>query len=295
MTYPRTMDAYVSARGRSIAITVLVILQLVALGLAAAAWAVGGGEVGGDLTGAVAAFRGAAVLETLDGLLFIAATIVFLTWVHRSIANLPTLGSMSCRFSPSGAVWSYFIPFVNLVRGHQVMATIWQESQPPAVNENGFYLPRSAALVALVVGAVSVHRRRRARRDGPPSVRRPGSAVAGDDAGVAAPSAHGDGAAVPPHGARRADAAGRAVARSGAPAQRAAADRRRASLIRGYWSEIGPCVGAPEDVGAVIGPTSIACARWSPPVSGSGSRRVAVAAAASASRQSCSTDACGSS
>jgi hypothetical protein len=141
------MDAYVSARGRSIAITVLVILQLVALGLATAAWAVGASEVGADLTGAIAAFGSAALLESLDGLLFIAATVVFLTWVYRSIANLPALGSMSCRFSPSGAVWSYFIPFVNLVRGHQVMATIWTESQPPAVNENGFHLPRSASVV----------------------------------------------------------------------------------------------------------------------------------------------------
>jgi hypothetical protein len=147
MTYSAPMDAYVSARGRSIAITVLVILQLVALGLAMAAWAIGASELGGDLTGAVAAFGSAALLESLDGLLFIAATVVFLTWVHRSIANLPALGSMSCRFTPSGAVWSYFIPFVNLVRGHQVMATIWQESQPPAVNENGFYLPRSAGVV----------------------------------------------------------------------------------------------------------------------------------------------------
>ena len=118
------------------------------------------------------------MLETLDGLLFIAATVVFLTWVYRSIANLPALGSMSCRFSPSGAVWSYFIPFVNLVRGHQVMATIWQESQPPAVNENGFYLPRSATLVHWWWGlylftGVAGH-----RRDGPASVRRRGAALA---------------------------------------------------------------------------------------------------------------------
>ena len=101
----------------------------------------------GDLTRAAASFGVAAGLEIFDFLVFIAATIVFLTWVYQSIANLPALGSMSCRFTPGGAVWSWFIPFVNLVRGHQVMATIWQESQPPAVNENGFYLPRSATIV----------------------------------------------------------------------------------------------------------------------------------------------------
>jgi len=147
MTYPDPMDAYQSARGRSIALTVLVIMQLVLLGLATVAWGAGASRVGADLTGAIAAFGSAALLESLDFLLFIAATVVFLTWVYRSIANLPALGSMSCIFTPSGAVWSYFIPFVNLVRGHQVMTTIWQESQPPAVNEHGFHLPRSAALV----------------------------------------------------------------------------------------------------------------------------------------------------
>jgi hypothetical protein len=147
MTYPETMDSYISARGRSIAITVLVMVQLVVITLATAVWGFAVSQLGGDLTGAVATFGTAAVLETVDGLLFVAATVVFLTWVYRSIANLPALGSMSCRFTPSWAVWSFFIPFYNLWAGHQVMTTIWQESQPPAVNENGFYLPRSSAIV----------------------------------------------------------------------------------------------------------------------------------------------------
>ena len=145
MTYSEPMEAYVSARGRSIALTVLVILQVVVLGLATVAWG-GVSMLDGDVVSAAGAFGTAGALEVLDFLLFIAATVVFLTWVHRSIANLPALGSMNCTFTPSGAVWSYFIPFVNLVRGHQVMATIWTESQPPAVNENGFYLPRKATI-----------------------------------------------------------------------------------------------------------------------------------------------------
>lgn len=147
MTYAEPMESFASARGRSIALTVLVILQLVMLALATAAWGAGIGELGGDLTGAAAAFGTAAVFEMLHSLLFVASTVVFMTWVYRAIANLPALGSMSCRFTPSGAVWSFFIPFVNLVRGHQVMATIWQESQPPAFNEHGFYLPRKTTIV----------------------------------------------------------------------------------------------------------------------------------------------------
>jgi hypothetical protein len=147
MTYSQPMEAYVSARGRSIAITVLVIVQLVLLVLATGAWGMGISALDGNLTGAAASFGLAAGLEIFDFLVFFAATIVFLSWVYQSIANLPALGSMSCRFTPAGAVWCWFIPFVNLVRGHQVMATIWQESQPPAVNENGFYLPRNATIV----------------------------------------------------------------------------------------------------------------------------------------------------
>jgi len=141
------MGSYVSARGRSIAITVLVIVQLALLGLATIAWAIGAGMVERDSLGAVAAFGTAGALNGIDALVFTAATVVFLTWVYRAVANLPALGSMTCAFTPGGAVWAFFIPIVNLVWGHQVMATVWRESQPPAVNENGFYLPRKATLV----------------------------------------------------------------------------------------------------------------------------------------------------
>jgi hypothetical protein len=144
MTYSQPVDNYISARGRALAINILMIIQLVFLGLTVLLSVAGMNRLGdGDAT----LLNAAGGLETLQGLLFLATLIVYMTWVYRSIANLPALGSMSCRFTPGGAVWSFFIPFVNLVRGHQVMATIWQESQPPAVNENGFYLPRSTAIV----------------------------------------------------------------------------------------------------------------------------------------------------
>jgi hypothetical protein len=139
------MEAYISARGRATAITVLMILQLAALSLSTVMYLVALGDVSSH--GEIIVAGGS--LEILDGLLYLATFIVFMTWVYRSIANLPALGSMSCRFTPSGAVWSYIIPIVNAVRGHQVMATIWTESQPPAVNENGFYLPRKTTIVNL--------------------------------------------------------------------------------------------------------------------------------------------------
>jgi hypothetical protein len=141
-------SSYVSARPRAIALMVLVIVQLVLLGLALLSWAGGLALIDGNLAGAVAAFGLAAGLQIFDVLVLIAACIVFLTWVHRAIANLPALHSRSCRFSPSSAVWSFFIPFVNLVRGHQIMATIWTDSQPAVVSEHGYALPPRTTLVS---------------------------------------------------------------------------------------------------------------------------------------------------
>ena len=133
---------YVSGRGLSIAIAVLVMLQIALLVLATTAWALATIAVGGDVTGVIAAFGSATLLDVVAALLFVAATVVFLTWVHRAVANLPALGSTRARFSPADAVWSFFVPGLNLVRGHQVMATIWQESQPPVGDA-----PRRANLV----------------------------------------------------------------------------------------------------------------------------------------------------
>jgi hypothetical protein len=87
------------------------------------------------------------LLETTSGLLWIATAVVFSMWIYRATANLPALGALSTRFAPGAAVWAFFIPFVNLVRGHQVMAMIWSESQPRAVTDAGFLKPPSIAIV----------------------------------------------------------------------------------------------------------------------------------------------------
>lgn len=147
MTYSSPMDSYISARGRALAIQILVAIQLVMHAVVMIGWIAGLVWVGSDATSAISAFGLATVVSGFEGLLFLAALIVFMTWVYRAIANLPALGSMTCRFTPSGAVWSFFIPFVNLVRGHQVMATIWTESQPAAMNDFGYHLPRKTAIV----------------------------------------------------------------------------------------------------------------------------------------------------
>lgn len=144
MTYAHDMDGYISTRGRATAIRILTIVQLVVLGIELVLGTIGLADLGhGGL-----ALTVSGGLEIFEGLLFLAAGIVYLTWVYRAVANLPALGSMNVRFTPAGAVWGHIIPFLNLVRGHQVMSTIWRESQPPAIGENGFYLPRSASIVS---------------------------------------------------------------------------------------------------------------------------------------------------
>jgi hypothetical protein len=130
-----TTESYVSARPRAIAIQILVGVQLAMIVLTAVGWGfeafAGESEIGDAIDQLVA------LTCRSQQMLYWAAFIVFMTWVHRSIANLPALGSMSCRFTPSGASWSFVIPFVNLVRGYQVAATIWSESQPALVDERG--------------------------------------------------------------------------------------------------------------------------------------------------------------
>lgn len=148
MTYSSSMSSYVSARGRATAIVVLVIVQLVLVALAMLGWGWAAATLsGGDRIGALSAIGLATVFLVLDVMVWIAATVVFLTWVYRAIANLPALESLSCRFAPSWAVWGFFIPFYNLVHIYQVMATIWTDSQPAVINENGYALPRRATLV----------------------------------------------------------------------------------------------------------------------------------------------------
>jgi len=64
----------------------------------------------------------------IAGALFTA--IVFLLWFYRARQNLSAFRSESFEFSPSGVVWSFFIPVVNLVQPYSAMREIWQASDP---------------------------------------------------------------------------------------------------------------------------------------------------------------------
>jgi hypothetical protein len=72
--------------------------------------------------------------QGLPGLVYLAAVVativIFLMWLHRAYRNLPALGAPKPRFSPSGAVWAWFIPILNLWRPYQILREVWQVSNP---------------------------------------------------------------------------------------------------------------------------------------------------------------------
>ncbi len=61
---------------------------------------------------------------------FFFSVVAFGFWIHRSYANLGTLGVGPLRFSPGWAVGSYFVPIMNWFRPYQVMAEIWRATDP---------------------------------------------------------------------------------------------------------------------------------------------------------------------
>lgn len=66
-------------------------------------------------------------------LVYLITAICFLVWIHRAYKNLKPLGTRNPDYTPGWAVGYFFIPFINLVRPHQVVQEIWRESDPEAV------------------------------------------------------------------------------------------------------------------------------------------------------------------
>lgn len=65
---------------------------------------------------------------------YILAGIVFLVWVHRANKNLHAIGITDMQFSPGWAVGWWFVPFMNLVRGHTIVKELWQGSHSPGTS-----------------------------------------------------------------------------------------------------------------------------------------------------------------
>ena len=70
------------------------------------------------------------MIGVMQTLLYIAAGIIFLVWVHRTHSNLPSLGAIELRFTPGWAVGWFFIPIMSLFRPYQVASEIWKASDP---------------------------------------------------------------------------------------------------------------------------------------------------------------------
>jgi hypothetical protein len=151
------MDGYRSGRALAIAAIVLVAIQVAldafgALGFLAL-------RLGSPAGLSIVTSFGTGLAAILSPLLYVTTLVVFMVWVYRAAANLAALGSMNLRFTPSSAVWSFFIPIVNIVQPHQVMSAIWIESQPAVINEHGYALRRRATPVsiwwaAIVIGTI---------------------------------------------------------------------------------------------------------------------------------------------
>lgn len=72
-------------------------------------------------------------IARLQLLVYLITAICFLVWIHRTYKNLKPLGTQNPDYSPGWAVGYFFIPFINLVRPHQVVQEIWRESNPETV------------------------------------------------------------------------------------------------------------------------------------------------------------------
>jgi len=58
------------------------------------------------------------------------AATLFVWWMARGYRNLPALGVRRLRVGPRWAVWSWFVPFVNLVVPKEAVDDLWRASDP---------------------------------------------------------------------------------------------------------------------------------------------------------------------
>jgi hypothetical protein len=110
------------------------------LGAAVAAWAITQIKVGATLEDRQ--FSEEAYLITIAAhlILFCLGGIAFLMWLHRTYSNAQMLGSTNS--SPGMVTFSFFIPFVQLVRPYQGIQEIWRNSETrPGV------APKNSALI----------------------------------------------------------------------------------------------------------------------------------------------------
>lgn len=84
------------------------------------------------------------VVGVIETVLRIACIVVFLVWVYRGFVNLTAISSAVLDFSPGAAIGWWFVPFVNIVRGYQIVRELWTFSVPDASDDEMFAVIPSA-------------------------------------------------------------------------------------------------------------------------------------------------------
>jgi hypothetical protein len=92
----------------------------------------------GEVTASDTFVQLTAVLEIA---VMIACAVLFLSWLHRVVANGPALGGRELRYTPGWAVGWWFVPVLNLVRPFQVVAEAWVVSARDPGAGLGLLLP----------------------------------------------------------------------------------------------------------------------------------------------------------
>ena len=65
------------------------------------------------------------------------AAFFFIRWLHRAYSNITPLGAQYPRYSRGTAIWSWFVPILNVWRPKQVINDVWRASDPGAPVDQG--------------------------------------------------------------------------------------------------------------------------------------------------------------
>lgn len=72
------------------------------------------------------------VVAVVQTIVFACAAFFFIRWLHHAYRNLRALGAHTLRFATHTAVWSWFVPILNLWKPKQVINDVWRASDPDA-------------------------------------------------------------------------------------------------------------------------------------------------------------------
>lgn len=87
------------------------------------------------------------IIGILQTLVAIASIVTFISWFRRAYANLHRLGINYLEHEEQQAVWSWFIPFVNLVRPLKIMKEVWLETQEETKKKDSSFTVNESMLM----------------------------------------------------------------------------------------------------------------------------------------------------